>query len=84
MYQTLVLGLGILLLVGVGYFITHTDNQGVISNSIQETASSSSVLVKQASVPGTYVCDSENGCANPRTLVMYENGTLKLSTSSGK
>lgn len=81
MYQTLVLGLGILLLVGVGYFIQHTDSQGVISHSIEVTASSSSATAKQNTAPGTYLCDSENGCTNPRTLSIYEDGTLKLSTS---
>lgn len=83
MYQTIVLGLGFLLLFGGGYLIKHMDNQNVIGTSLATTintttASSSSVLL-----PGTYLCDTVSGCGSPHVLTLSENGEAKMNSSYG-
>lgn len=81
MYQTIVLGLGFLLLIGGGYLIKHIDNQNVIGQSLttkitSTTASSSSVFI-----PGTYLCDTTSGCESPHVLLLSENGEAKMNSS---
>lgn len=79
MYQTFVLGLGALLLVGTGYFIKHTDSQGVISSSLSATTSSSVAALQAAA--GVYVCDNSAGCADTYVLTLSPNGEAKMVTT---
>jgi hypothetical protein len=80
MYQTIVLGLGFLLLFGGGYLIKHMDDQGVIGASIatQVEASATTTLV---SLSGIYVCDNSSGCDNPRILSLSADGTVTMNAS---
>lgn len=79
MYQAFVLGLGALLVVGIGYFINETDQGGVISSHIVEASSTSDTL--KASLPGTYICDTEDKCIHPRVLTITSDETVTLVTS---
>lgn len=89
MYQAFVLGLGVLLLFGVGYFIKSTDQTGIVTSNLttqSHQASSSSSTEAQGkplleTIQGTYVCDTDSRCANPRILVIAENGELNMTTS---
>jgi hypothetical protein len=87
MYQALVLGLGVLLIAGLGYFIKNTDQTGVINTTISTTQNTTSkggatsTPVEALSLAGTYVCDVDSKCPNPRTLVIYEDGGLRMTTS---
>jgi hypothetical protein len=81
MYQAIVLGLGVLLVVGGGYLIQNTDKQGVILASVSTPAGTSTVKNKITSLPGTYVCDVGSGCQNPRILTVYETGEVKMNTN---
>jgi hypothetical protein len=80
MYQKLVLGLGSLLLIGLGYFITHTDSNGALKASLSArdvvTASSSAEILS-----GEYVCDTDSGCKNPRVLTISPEGGATIETS---
>ncbi len=81
MYQTLVLGLGVLLLLGVGYFIGHTDQTGVINSAVSTPVSTSTTQTASTSVAGTYVCDIDSKCSDPRILILEEDGELRMTTS---
>ncbi len=84
MYQAFVLGLGALLLFGTGYFIKHTDNEGVLRSSLSTTVNASSSDVESGAVEtpdGVYVCDSSSGCQNGYTLTLSEHGDATMRTS---
>jgi hypothetical protein len=87
MYQALVLGLGVLLIAGLGYFIKQTDQAGVINTTLSTTQSAtstgdaSSAKTDSLALVGIYVCDVDSKCPNPRTLVIYEDGGLRMTTS---
>ncbi len=80
MYQKLVLGVGLLSLIGLGYFIKHTDNARVLESSLSTrpviTASSSSEMLS-----GDYMCDTDSGCENPRVLTISPEGGATIETS---
>lgn len=80
MYQTIVLGLGVLLVIGGGYLIEHTDKQGVIRSTISATSGNSTTTTQGVSIAGVYLCDAATGCPNPRTLTLAEDGGLKMNT----
>ena len=75
MYQFIVLGLGFLLVFGGGYLIKHTDKEGVIAQTVTATST------EPSDYAGTYLCDTDSKCDNPRTLVLSSDGTLSLTTS---
>jgi hypothetical protein len=75
MYQTIVLGLGFFLVIGGGYLIKHADQEGVISQSVSADAAT------RPDYAGTYVCDTDSKCLNPRVLTLGADGTLTMSTS---
>lgn len=85
MYQAFVLGLGALLLFGTGYFIKHTDSEGVLRSSLSTTLNASSSDTTDTreteSSDGVYVCDSSSGCQNGYTLTLSENGDATMRTS---
>lgn len=85
MYQTFVLGLGALLIFGVAYFIQHTDQAGVVTSNLSTnkdtTQSATSTTSTSEPVSGTYVCDSDSKCENPRVLTLSENGELRMVTT---
>ena len=81
MYQAFVLGLGVLLLLGVGYFVKHTDQAGVIDSSLSQSTNSVRALSQKEELPGVYVCDAGSGCESSRTLTVYPTGELKMTTS---
>lgn len=81
MYQTLVLGLGVLLIIGVGYFVKHTDQAGVITSAVSVEVSTSTTQNTSAGIAGTYVCDVDSKCSDPRVLVLEESGELRMTTS---
>jgi hypothetical protein len=80
MYQTFVLGLGLLLVTGLAYYIKSTDTQGVVTGSF--SASTTTIVPATAeSIPGVYTCSESSGCENPRQLSLFGNGEAKLSAS---
>ncbi len=81
MYQTLVLGLGVLLLIGVGYFIGHTDQAGIITSVVSVPVSTSTAQSTPTNIAGTYVCDIDSKCSDPRILILEEDGELRMTTS---
>lgn len=81
MYQTLVLGLGVLLLIGVGYFIERTDQAGVITSLVSTPVSTSTPQSVTLSLTGTYVCDIDSKCGDPRILILEDDGELHMTTS---
>lgn len=81
MYQTLVLGLGILLLIGVGYFIEHTDQAGIITSAVSTEVSTSTTQNTPTNIAGTYVCDVDSKCNDPKVLVLKDDGELHMTTS---
>jgi hypothetical protein len=80
MYQTIVLGLGFLLLLGGGYLIKHMDSQGVIGSSIATPAALDATTTLEM-LSGTYICDVNSGCENPRVLTLSSDGTVNMNTS---
>ncbi len=81
MYQTLVLSLGVLLVVGVGYFVKHTDQTGVIPSAVSTPVSTSTPQSVTINVAGTYVCDVDSKCGDPRVLILKDDGELRMTTS---
>lgn len=81
MYQIFVLGLGVLLLIGVGYFIEHTDQTGIITAAVSTEVGTSTIQSTPTGVAGTYVCDVDSKCSDPRVLVLEESGELRMTTS---
>ena len=81
MYQTLVLGLGVLLIAGVGYFIEHTDQAGIITSAVSIPVSTSTPQEMTTSLAGTYVCDIDSKCSDPRILILEDDGELRMTTS---
>lgn len=81
MYQAFVIGLGALLIVGIGYFVKHTDQIGVVSSNLTVQASSMSPDQLRAAVPGTYVCDTDSKCVHPRVLTLNADGSAKMVTN---
>jgi hypothetical protein len=79
MYQTIVLGLGFLLVFGGGYLIKHSDQNGVLAEAIARDETS---YVQQATstILGPYLCDSER-CPNPRELSLMDGGEAVLTTT---
>lgn len=87
MYQTLVLGLGVLLIAGLGYFIKSTDQTGVITTTLFATSTAttgeatSTAQLSSSRIEGLYLCDIDSKCPDPRTLIIYEDGGLRMTTS---
>lgn len=81
MYQSIVLGLGFLLLLGGGYLIKHMDQEGVIESSVASSDASYVSSMNKSSIAGTYVCDTDSKCPNPRVLTLGDDGVLTLTTS---
>lgn len=81
MYQTFVIGLGFLVVIGLGYFIHRTDTSGLIIDKTpyQEVSSSTSPVVQLAA--GTYLCDVDSKCTVPYVLTVQEGGEATLTTS---
>jgi hypothetical protein len=77
MYQTIVVGLGFLLLFGGSYLIKETDNNGVLHDAAAETA----IIQSVSDVSGTYICDVDSRCLNPRELTLSDTGEASLTTS---
>lgn len=84
MYRPFVIGLGILAVVGLGYFINHADSQGFVSKGLLEPANAAPATTTQ-NLPGVYTCDISSGCENARILEMLTNGevTMKSSFNNG-
>jgi hypothetical protein len=81
MYQTIVLGLGFLLLIGGGYLIKHIDKENVIGASIATSINATTASSSATLLPGTYLCDMATGCESPRVLTLSESGEAKMNSS---
>jgi hypothetical protein len=81
MYQTIVLGLGFLLLIGGGYLIKNMDNQNVIGQAATTTINSTTASSSSILLPGIYLCDIASGCQSPHILTLSENGETKMNSS---
>lgn len=92
MYQTIVLGLGFLLLFGAGYLIKNIDKEGVVTSTLTSTqtaatstgtssASTTSANAPDSAYLGTFICGPESGCASPSMLTVQENGEVSINTS---
>lgn len=83
MYQSIVLGLGFLLVIGGGYLITNVDKEGVVSGALEPTVIIATSTTQSNSTPtasGKYLCDPEHGCADPRSLVLTDDAKAELLT----
>jgi hypothetical protein len=80
MYQNFVIGLGILAVAGLGYFINHADSQGIVIGSATKK-SVTVIAIPPDDIPGTYTCDSASGCENPKTLVIMAGGEATMRTT---
>lgn len=83
MYQTIVLGLGFLLLFGAAYLIKNTDRTGILTSNIVQTstATSTGTSTPARKLEGNYLCDSDSGCSNPSLLLINEAGEVSMNTS---
>lgn len=87
-YQTIVFGLGFLLLIGGGYLIKNIDNAGVLTKTLQtatstDTAESAdgATSTERIGVEGTYLCDVDSGCKDPVVLAIREGGEVSMTTT---
>lgn len=88
MYQTIVLGLGFLLIIGGGWLIKAMDTEGVISSNLTTTQATSTTTkdenatsTPERNLEGRYVCDSSSGCPNPAVLTITKEGEISMTTS---
>lgn len=91
MYQTIVLGLGFLLIIGGGWLIKVMDTEGIISSQFTKpkilnttsttTADGSATSSPERNLEGRYLCDSTSGCPNPSFLIITEAGEISMTTS---
>ncbi len=80
MYQTIVLGLGSLLLFGGGYLIKHADDQGVLRSTLSSTLPISATTSVEV-YSGVYICDDTTKCINPRILSLSSDGSATMNAS---
>ena len=86
MYQTIVLGLGFLLVFGAGYLIKSMDTEGVVISKLTQTPVASTTVVASSTktdFEGTYSCDQDSGCLNPSSLTILEGGEVTMRTIYG-
>lgn len=85
MYQTIVLGLGFLLIIGGGYLIKAMDTEGIITSQFVSAPSATSTegatSTPERSLDGIYLCRPETGCPNPSLLTITEGGEVSMNTS---
>lgn len=83
MYQTIVLGLGFLLLFGAAYLIKNTDDAGILTPNVVSTSNTTDTgtSTPMRKLEGIYLCDSDSGCPNPSLLTMNEEGEVRMETT---
>jgi hypothetical protein len=81
MYQAIVLGLGFLLLFGAAYLVKKTDGAGVIISTQTASTTETVTALPQATLEGTYLCDTDSGCQNPSVLTLTGSGEASMATS---
>ncbi|MFA6608815.1 MAG: hypothetical protein WCT07_02815 [Candidatus Paceibacterota bacterium] len=81
MYQTIVLGLGFLLIIGGGYLIKSIDKEGLIKQSFLKDSKVTNILATIETVPGTYMCNESLRCDNSRTMTLSPSGEVQILTS---
>ena len=74
MYQFVVIGLGLTLLIGGGYYLKKTDDSGVLSKAFARD----SAFPTLDSVAGTYTCDINSGCAYPSEFTFLPTGKVEF------
>ena len=87
MYQTIVLGLGFLLVIGGGWLIQTMDTEGVLASkftqtkTINATSTTVATATPERNLQGRYLCDSDSGCPNPSLLTLTSEGEVSMSTT---
>lgn len=81
MYQLIVIGLGITLIVGGGYYIATTDDVGVLKLSLVSTPVPQEALPTAEEIAGTYLCGTESGCKRPHILTLSDDGAARLDVA---
>ncbi|MFA5132015.1 MAG: hypothetical protein WC444_01660 [Candidatus Paceibacterota bacterium] len=78
MYQFIVLALGLVLIVGGGYFITKANDHGVLGVSIAGKPEPFAKLPTAEEVSGVYRCNETSGCKNPYMMTLTEDGVAQV------
>lgn len=73
MYQIIVLGVGLSLLIGGAYYIKETDHTGLLAQTIVSNAP----LVPE-DIAGDYICDVNSGCSDTYTISFDKAGSLSI------
>ena len=83
MYQFIVLGLGLLLVVGGGFLIKTTDShsEGILSKAFSNTNEMITVPPTVETVTGEYSCDGTSGCVNPKVVTLDAYGGAHMVTT---
>ena len=76
MYQIIVVGLGLSLILGGSYYVAKTDNYSVLGNTLTENTDA--LKLSTEDIAGNYVCAKTTGCANPYTLTLDTDGAATL------
>lgn len=77
MYQIIVLGVGLSLLIGGAYYIKETDHVGLLAQTIVYNAP----LVSD-DITGDYICDVNSGCSDTYTISFDKSGTVGLAVAA--
>jgi hypothetical protein len=78
MYQWLVVGLCTASLLCTGYYFTLAYDTSIANTSIVLTDPTRSTSSR---IFGTYVCDTDTGCSNPRVLTLSRGGGVQMTTT---
>lgn len=80
MYQTIVLGLGFLLVIGGGYLIKSVDKEGVIASSALKEQNVINTQLTGDDMSGIFSCDETSGCDNVHTITFDPSGAVRIVT----
>ena len=78
MYQTIVLGLGFLLIIGGGYLIKSIDKEGVILKSLSKDQKVEIFSLTADDISGTFLCNETSGCENEYAVTFSPSGDVQL------
>ncbi len=81
-FQVIVIGTLLALFGGSGYYFFKADNHGILKQSITGNKLESNQQ-RMIEVSGNYTCITQNGCKDPYTLSLSEDGRCNLSVSYG-
>ncbi len=82
MYKNLIIGLTIIIVWGAGYYIMKSGGGELIRNAYSTDAETNLNPPTHESVAGIYSCDDKSGCAIKYTILLKEDQTLELLSST--